>query len=134
MTGAGRSWRLVVASLALVLIGAAVGITFDRLYHRGARMVLGHIAPGARPVFVDAFDLLDSVLVLRQEQRDAVRVVLEERQADIDAIWARTHGSLRVSIDSTAQVLDRILDEPQRVRLRTLIEQLHGPTPNRDAH
>jgi hypothetical protein len=126
------NWRLIVSSGALVLLGAALGIAFDRLHHRRVTVAVIHgPTPGPGAGVTASFDMLDSLLELRPEQREPVRQVLLSRQEPIDSIWASTHRSLRTSLDSTAGELDRILDAEQRARLDALLGGLRNPQPTR---
>jgi hypothetical protein len=124
------NWRLLVSSGALILLGAALGIAFDRMHHRRVTVAIMHGPPPGPGAGVTAsFAMLDSLLELRPEQRERVRAILLSRQEPIDSIWATTHRSLRTSLDSTAGELEAILDSHQRDRLNALLGGLRNPSP-----
>jgi hypothetical protein len=125
------NWRLLLSSSALVLLGAALGIAFDRLHHRRVTVAFVHAPPPGPGAGVTAsFAMLDSLLELRPEQRERVRQILQSRQEPIDSIWATTHRSLRTSLDSTAGELESILDDRQRDKLNALLGGLRNPGPS----
>ena len=124
------NWRLLVSSGALVLLGAALGIAADRMHHRRFTVAFVHAPPpGPGDGVTASFEMLDSLLQLRPEQRERVRAILMARQEPIDSIWATTHRSLRTSLDSTAGELEAILDNHQRDRLNALLGGLRNPAP-----
>jgi hypothetical protein len=126
------NWRLLLSSSALVLLGAALGIAFDRIHHRRVTVAIVHGPPPGPGAGVTAsFAMLDSLLELRPEQRERVRQILQSRQEPIDSIWATTHRSLRTSLDSTAGELESILDDHQRDKLNALLGGLRNPGPAR---
>jgi hypothetical protein len=113
--------RVILASLALLVIGAAAGITADRLLHRApAQAVL------LSRVQTDAIGVIDERLHLRPEQRERVAAILERRQGAIDAVWRNTHIQLRATIDSVVDEIAAVLDSGQAVRFRTLANEVHG--------
>jgi hypothetical protein len=129
MTGRSSRGLAVFAALALLVLGAALGITFDRLHVRSTA-----IPSNLFRLHDDPFAVLDSALALRADQRDRVRVIIEERQADIDGVWASTHNGLLAILDSTVIELDTVLDAEQRATLRELANVLHGGQAPRPLH
>ena len=115
--------RAVLASLALLIIGAAAGITADRLLHRAPEQ---RVAVLLSRVQTDAIGVIDERLDLRPDQRERVAAILERRQGAIDAVWRNTHIHLRATIDSVVEEIAAVLDSDQAVRFRTLADEVHG--------
>jgi hypothetical protein len=129
MTGRSSRGLAVFAALALLVLGAALGITFDRLHVRSAA-----VPSNLFRLHDDPFAVLDSALELRADQRDRVRVIIEERQEDIDGVWENTHHGLLAILDSTVMDLDTVLDAEQRAKLRELANVLHTGQAPRPLH
>lgn len=123
MSESRRDFRFIVAAASLLLIGAVLGVMFDRFHHRAPHVVVHRLQPQREA----SFAMLDSVLELRADQRDRVRQIVERRQPSIDTIWRHTHMSLRSALDSTIGDLESVLDEAQLSRLRALSEGLRNP-------
>ena len=115
--------RAVLASLALFIIGAAAGITADRLLHRAPEH---RVAVLMSRVQTDALGVINEQLDLRPEQRERVAAILERRQGAIDAVWRNTHIQLRATIDSVVEEIAAVLDSDQAIRFRTLADEVHG--------
>lgn len=115
--------RVALASLALLIIGAAAGITADRLLHRAPDQ---RVAVLLSRVQTDAIGVIDERLHLRPDQRERVAAILERRQGAIDAVWRNTHIQLRATIDSVVEEIAAVLDSDQAVRFRTLANEVHG--------
>jgi hypothetical protein len=115
--------RAVLAALALLTIGAAAGISADRLLHRPHQ---SRTAVLLSRVQTDAMGVIDEQLDLRPEQRERVAEILERRQGAIDAVWRNTHIQLRATIDSVVNEIAAVLDSDQVVRFRTLADEVHG--------
>lgn len=132
MSPSGNTWKVGVAALALLVIGAALGIAADRLHHRAPTVVvvrhLGENGVAASLAF------LDSVLALSPAQREEVHRILAQRQAPIDSIWSHTHRALQTSLDSTTDQLVRVLDAGQQARFHEVFGTPSGPGANRHRH
>lgn len=123
MSESKRDLRFIVAAVSLLLIGAVLGVMFDRFHHRAPHVLVHRIQPQRDA----SLAMLDSMLELRDDQRERVRAIIERRQPAIDTIWRHTHLSLRSALDSTIGDLESVLDESQLARLRALSEGLRNP-------
>ena len=115
--------RAVLATLALLIIGAAAGITADRLLHRAPQT---RAAVLLSRVQTDAMGVIEDQLDLRPEQRERIAAILERRQGAIDAVWRNTHIHLRATIDSVVEEIAAELDPDQAARFRVLADEVHG--------
>jgi hypothetical protein len=128
----GSAGRLVVAAVALLVIGGALGITADRLLHRTPRVIV--VSHAGATGMSASLDFLDSVLTLTADQRAEVHRILSQRQAPIDSIWLNTHTALRATLDSVASAVVGVLDAGQKVRFHEVFGDWHAPAPNRHLH
>jgi hypothetical protein len=119
-----RDLRSIVAALSLLLIGAVLGVMFDRFHHRAPHVIVHRLQPQREA----SLAMLDSMLELRDDQRERVREIMERRQPAIDTIWRHTHLDLRAALDSTIGDLEAVLDASQLTRLRALSEGLRNPS------
>jgi hypothetical protein len=117
-----RPWRTVVAVISLIAIGAASGVTFDRLHHRQSNR---HMAL-MDEVRNDPIGALDRRLSLRPEQRERVAAIIQQRQGAIDAVWNDTHIRLQATIDSVVNEIAAVLDPDQAATFRAAARELHG--------
>jgi len=129
MSEGPRNWRAALAAIALLLIGAALGIAVDRVYHRSVAREATRLPPTRGTGITASIEFLDSALVLRPEQRRRIEAILARRQGPIDSIWSRTHRSLLSSLDSTVAEMGLLLDAGQRARLDSLLGDLRNPAP-----
>lgn len=123
MTPSPGRGRFVIAVAALVVLGAAAGITADRLLHR--RPVTHAVR--LSDAHADPIEIFDRAVGLRPEQRTRVAAILERRQADIDAAWREARTRLRATIDTVIGEIAAALDPDQADRFRALVDELHGP-------
>jgi hypothetical protein len=114
--------RTVVAAASLVVLGAAMGVTADRLLHRTPRVAGFQLAD----VQADPLGTIDRLIQLRPEQRERVAAILEKRQSNIDAVWQETHTKLIATIDSVISEIAAVLDPDQAERFRAAARKLHG--------
>ncbi|HEX9895162.1 MAG TPA: hypothetical protein VGA78_14620 [Gemmatimonadales bacterium] len=115
--------RAVLAAVALLILGGAIGVTADRLHHRPH----GTAALWAE-VQKDPVGVMQRELDLRPEQRARVAAIMEQRQGAIDAVWRDTHVRLRATIDSVVSEIAAVLDPDQAERFRRLADEIHsGP-------
>lgn len=129
MTGRTSRGLAALAAVALLVLGAALGITFDRFHVRST--------PAQTSLFRlhdDPFSVMDSALVLRADQRDRVRAIIEARQQEIDGVWENTHRGLLAILDGTVTDLEAVLDSAQMSKLHDLADVLHGGRPPRSLH
>ena len=122
MTEPRARWRTVIASLSLLILGAAAGITIDRVLHRSPD---GHTLL-MEDVQEDPLGVMDRFLDLSPEQRERVAAVLASRQATLDTVWESTHIRLQATMDSVVDEIAAVLDPDQAERFRQLVDELHG--------
>src|SRR5262245_44642035 len=116
-----RAW---LAALALLVLGAVLGITFDRFHVRG----LGHGSMSRlhEQLRHDPMAVIDRELHLSPEQRTRIAALLERRQHDINAAWEDVHVRLRATIDSVVNEIAAELDSAQAVKFRTTADRIHS--------
>ncbi len=114
-------WRAAVAALALLVLGAAIGIHADRLHFRS-----GEHAELMERMRRDPLGTMEQELVLRPEQRARVAEIFYRRQKDIDAVWEQSHHRLRATVDSFTAELAAVLDTGQARRLHEVANRLHS--------
>jgi Spy/CpxP family protein refolding chaperone len=115
-------WKAWIAALALLVIGAAVGVTVDRFHHRSGSSGSSLHARVRR----DPIGVIDRELNLRPEQRTRIAAILDQRQGNIDAVWRDMHVRLRATIDSVVEEIAAALDSSQAQRFRKLADELHN--------
>ncbi len=115
----GRAW---LAALAVFAIGAAAGVTADRLLHRRADPIERLAAEVRR----DPIAVMERELSLRPEQRARVAAIFERRQGAIDAVWQHTHTRLQATVDSVVSEIAAELDTNQARRFRALADAVHS--------
>jgi hypothetical protein len=130
MTDSTGRTRGLTAAIALLVLGAAIGISADRLLHRG---LADHVTQAER-FHDDPFAVLDSALSFRPEQREAVHAILRARQEDVDQVWSDTHTRLLAIIDSAMAQLEAMLDSSQVEHLHRLAAVLHDQPSNDPSH
>lgn len=115
-------WRSVIVAVSFVVLGAAAGVSADRLLHRRPSPVV------IRPIDVheDPLGTIDRALDLRPEQRTRIAAILASRQSEIDTAWHDAHRRLRAIVDSVANEIAAELDPEQATRFRQLADELHG--------
>jgi hypothetical protein len=116
--------RTAIAVASLLALGAAAGITIDRMLHRrphDPRIALSEVS-------ADPLAAIDRVVNLRPEQRTRVAAILESRQDQIDAVWHDTHTRLLGTLDSLVEEIAAVLDADQAERFRAHARELHGDT------
>jgi len=129
MTRTRSTLRMLIATGSLVVMGAALGITADRMLHgRGdARM------SQLRAIQEDPVGAIDRVVRLRPEQRERVASVLAARQSMIDEAWHDVHNHLLATLDTVVNEIAAALDPAQAAAFRAHFEEIHG-TPARPLH
>ena len=115
-----RAW---LAALALLALGAVLGITFDRFHVRGGHNPLSRLHEQLRH---DPMAVMERELNLRPAQRTRIAAILELRQGDINAVWEDTHIRLRATIDSVVTEIAAELDSAQARKFRDLADKLHN--------
>jgi hypothetical protein len=115
-------WRHWVSALGILVLGAAAGITADRVLHRSGNSH-GRLLEEVRR---DPVAVMQRELGLTPEQRTRVAAILESRQGHFDSIWADTHHRLAASLDSLVSEIAAVLDSSQVGRFRALVDEVHS--------
>jgi hypothetical protein len=115
-------WHTVLAIASLLVIGAALGVTVDRLLHKRQ---IAHGGISRAEMHADPMSVLDRELDLRPEQRARVAAIVETRQGAINRVWLETHTALQATLDSAVSEVAAVLDANQAARFRALVEELH---------
>jgi hypothetical protein len=123
MSASRSRWHTVLAIASLLVIGAAVGVTVDRLLHGRAA---GHGVMFAAEIHADPIGVLDRELDLRPEQRERVAAIIEARQGGVDRVWLETHTKLQATLDTVVSEVAAVLDADQAARFRILVEEMHA--------
>lgn len=108
-----RRLAVVTGALSLVALGAALGITIDRLF-------LAPTAP-AHDVFelhARALEQFRTHLDLDDEQVAAIDSIFRHRQAAVENTWEVLHDHLHSAVDSVHQDVMAILRPDQRAALQ----------------
>jgi hypothetical protein len=116
---------MLLATGSLLVIGAALGITADRLLH-------GREDPRAsqlRALQEDPVGTIDRAVRLRPEQRARVHEILLKRQSEIDRAWGDVHAHLQIVLDSVVNEIASVLDAEQAAAFRAHVAQVHGSEP-----
>ena len=114
-------WRAAIAALALVALGAAIGIHADRLHVRS-----GEHARLMEELRRDPLGTMERELALRPEQRVRVSEILDRGQKNIDAVWQDTHTRLRATVDSFTVEIAAVLDSGQAKKFLEVANRLHS--------
>src|SRR5687768_928348 len=117
-----RPWKTMVAVVSLLAIGAASGVTFDRLHHRQSNRHMSMM----EEVRKDPVGALDRRLGLSTDQRERVAAIIQQRQGAIDGVWRDTHIRLQATIDSVVNEIAAVLDPDQAETFRAAARELHG--------
>ena len=138
MTPAHRHGRLAVAAAALLVVGAAAGITADRLLQQRPAAHAVRLSDGTvvrlSDMHADPIAVFDRAVGLRPEQRTRVATILERRQAEVNAAWREAQTRFQTTTDSVIAEIAAELDPAQAARFRALLDQLHGAHRNRLLH
>jgi hypothetical protein len=112
--------RIVIAAVSLLVLGAVIGISAERLHGRAAPTVFSPPSPR------EALDALDRAANLRPEQRERIDSILSAHQLEIDAAWrdARTH--VERTVNGVITEIEAVLDPAQVAPFRALVERIHG--------
>jgi len=105
--------RAIVATLSLVLFGAALGIGADRLWLSHHRPTIVLEASHAQ-----RFHALLDTLGLSDEQRRAMDAVLGHFQRNVELSWQALQPDLTATIDSATRQIEAILTSEQRATFR----------------
>lgn len=118
-SGAGRR---VLAIVSLLVLGAAAGITGDRMVQRHG--LVGTVR--FEDVHADPLRVMDEHFDLTQAQRTRVAAILARRQSDVDAAWHTARAHIATTVDSVVEEIAAVLDPADRPRFRALADSLHS--------
>jgi hypothetical protein len=132
MTRAPGRRQVVLAALALIVLGATAGITTDRLLNGTAQAEPHHPSAGGAirisDIHADPIDAIDRAVRLRPEQRTRVARIIERRQSELDAVWHEARTRIMATVDSVIEEITAELDPEQAERFRAFHDDLHGPS------
>ena len=117
-----RNWRGWVAALALVVIGAVLGITFDRFHVRNQDNATTLLAEIER----DPMTVLEREINLRPEQRGPIGEILKRYQATLDSVWGASNRGVRVTVEGVIDDITAQLDSTQARRFQALLDEIHS--------
>ena len=117
-----RSWRGWVAALALVVIGAVLGITFDRFHVRDRDHATTLLAEIER----DPMAVLEREINLRPEQRAPIGAILQRYQATMDSVWGASNRAVRATVEGVIDDITAQLDSTQARRFQALLDEIHS--------
>jgi hypothetical protein len=117
-----RGWRAWLAAVALLVIGAVLGITFDRYHVRDRDQATTLLAEIER----DPMAVLEREIGLRPEQRAPIGAILERWQASLDSVWSESNRQVRVAVVGVVDDIAARLDSTQARRFRALIDEIHS--------
>ena len=116
------TWQTWIAALALLVIGAVLGITVDRFHVRGsdhATELLGEIER-------DPMTVIERRVNLRPEQRDRIGAILQRYQATMDSAWGESNRQVRATVEGVIRDITAQLDSTQARRFQALINEIHS--------
>jgi hypothetical protein len=117
-----RGWRAWLAAVALLVIGAVLGITFDRYHVRDRDQATTLLAEIER----DPMAVLEREIGLRPEQRAPIGAILERWQASLDSVWSESNRQVRTAVVGVVDDIAAQLDSTQARRFRALIDEIHS--------
>ena len=117
-----RSWRGWLAALALIVIGAVLGITVDRLHVRSPDRATRLLAEIER----DPMMVLEREINLRPEQRGPIGAILQRYQAAMDSVWRESNRRMRGTVEGVIDDITAQLDSTQARRFQALLDEIHS--------
>jgi uncharacterized membrane-anchored protein YhcB (DUF1043 family) len=115
-------WQAWIAALALLVIGAVLGITVDRFHVRSG----DHQSSLLDEVQRDPMAVMERELNLRPEQRGPIEAIFQRHQRVMDSVWGEANSRLRSTIDSVVSEIAAQLDSSQARRFRALVDEIHS--------
>jgi hypothetical protein len=113
--------RIVLAAVSLLVLGAVIGVSADRLLH-GRGIVIHGSSIDAH----EALDALDRAVSLRPEQRERIDSILTSRQVQIDSAWHQARSHVERTINAVIAEIETVLDPDQVAPFRALVDRIHG--------
>ena len=115
-------WQSWLAALALLVIGAVLGITFDRFHVRNRDRPTTLLAEIER----DPMGVIDRKIGLRPEQRGPIGAILQRYQATLDSVWGESNRQVRATVGAVVNDIAAQLDSTQARRFHVLIDEIHS--------
>lgn len=115
-------WRAWLAALALLVIGAVLGVTFDRFHVRNRDHATTLLAEIER----DPMAVIEREVNLRPEQRGRIATILERYQANLDSVWGESNRQVRATVEGVIADITAQLDSTQARRFKALINEIHS--------
>ncbi len=119
-TGQGAKVRAAVGAVALLVIGAVVGIAVDRRLHAG-----GSHSPVAA-FHEAAMSGMVEEIELTPEQRRQVEEILRSRHDTMQSLWQAIHHQLGTTLDSVHAEIEVVLTPEQREAFRRWLRANSG--------
>ena len=117
-----QGWQAWVAAVALLVIGAVLGITFDRFHVRDRNPATTLLAEIER----NPMAVLEREIGLRPEQRAPIGAILERYQATLDSVWGESNRQVRATVGAVVNDIAAQLDSTQARRFQALIDEIHS--------
>ena len=115
-------WRAWAAALALLVLGAIIGIALDRFHLRPHDHASAMLAEIER----DPMAVLEREIGLRPEQRAPIGAILERWQATVDSVWGESNRQVRAAVGGVVNDIAAQLDSTQARRFQELINEIHN--------
>lgn len=109
----GAKARAALGAMALLVIGAVIGVTVDRGLHGGS----SPHGPAAA-LHEAAMSGMVEGIVLTPEQRRQVEAILRSRHNAMQPLWDSIHGHLATTLDSVHAEIEAVLTPDQRDAFR----------------
>ena len=114
--------RIFLAAGSLILLGAAAGVTVDRVAHHQGIPVMVEFSR----VHGDPVGVIESVITLTPQQRTRIEAILATRQGDIDTAFRDARTRIDAVVNSVVNEIAAELDAEQAARFRQLADEPHG--------
>ena len=115
-------WQAWAATLALLVLGAVLGITFDRFHVRDRDRPTTLLAEIER----DPMAVLEREIGLRAEQRAPIGAILARWQGTVDSVWGESNRQVRAAVIGVVGDIAAQLDSTQARRFHELINEIHS--------
>ena len=117
-----QAWQTWVAVLALLVIGAVLGIAIDRFHVRGGN----HASALLEEIERNPMAVIDREISLRPDQRASVGRIIERYQATMDSAWGESNRQVRATVGAVINDITAQLDSAQARKFRALINKIHS--------
>jgi hypothetical protein len=117
-----HAWQAGAAALALLVIGAALGITVDRFHVRGSDRATALL----REIERNPMAVIEREVNLRPEQRAPIETILARYQGTLDSVWGAANHRVRATVEGVITDIAAQLDSTQARQFRALIDEIHS--------